>query len=154
MGSSDDEDASNETSPIFQLAIDEVLEDSDNKQSTKELTKEVIQRLLYYFDVKQKLEDSSEFVDAILSKAEGIQSDMGGNLHSAIHQALRSYKTFFREEIKSHLEEQEEDSDEDAGEEEGEESMPEEEDLDNDDEGENDWASSNGRQLYCTARPY
>ena len=97
FGSVDDDKSSTESDkaapPIFNMALEEIL-DGSKSRSPSRLTKKVIERLLYYFDVRRSLKDSSDFVNAILNKAHDIRMDMGGSLYSTICQALRSYKTF------------------------------------------------------------
>jgi hypothetical protein len=111
MGHESSSESETETSQpsIITFAIDEVLKEN-NQASLKQMTKLVLKKLSYYFKIKRNLEDSDQFVESIDSKAETMQSYLGGRTESVFLQALESYKTFIREEIKSSIETGEEES--------------------------------------------
>ena len=158
MDNSDNESIDSQSpSPILNVAITEILE--ENKKDTpsiKQLSKEVVERLAYFFQIKEKFDESNDFVDAIEKAAEETRNVVGGSQTSAIFQALNAYKIVIREELGDRMNtETNDDSDDDGSEEEESEEdadqtdkdddadMRSDDDDDDDDDSDiSDWASS------------
>lgn len=120
--------------PLLSFAIEEVLNNSKTDDA-RLISKKVIERLVYYFLIKQKMDESEEFVDNIETSANDIHDNMGGAMESAYRHVLQSYRQFIEEEIKNDLQsDSDEDDDDDCetDDDEDEEDNEDEEDFDED----------------------
>lgn len=132
-----DEEESSDLTPLIQSAIDEVFEDAKSSDSIRELMTAVIEKLVYYFNIKTDLDNSTNFVENVTSKIESLRETLGGDTESLLQQILGKYSTFIMAEIRRKRDnsDDETDSKEGDGETEGEE---EDEEGDNDDADETD----------------
>ncbi len=124
---------------IVNFAIDEVWDNVSNTDDNRTLTNKVLDKLLYYFLIKKKMDKSEEFVENVINVADNIQTELGGRYESALAQALHSYKPYIEEEIRSETRSSDESNSESENSDETE--APEEAMQTNDDDSNSEWSS-------------